>query len=107
VSLVLSLVGTTQQSRWQWSRANKNIPPHSKLATDEVRDVGEANGRERLTTPFLVADDYSGWKMRAMAEQFLDAMVASRFPTDYGICDYGFRTIGSVGANEETTSNPV
>jgi hypothetical protein len=44
-----SVVGTTEGSSWQWSWANKNIPPHQKLDMGKVRDFGEKNGYEKLT----------------------------------------------------------
>jgi hypothetical protein len=71
VRIHCSVVGSTEGESWQWSWANKNLPPNSKLDMDTVRDFGEANGYEKLTTAFLAADEYTGWEMAAVTEHIL------------------------------------
>jgi hypothetical protein len=88
-----SIVGTIQADQWQWSWANKNIPPNSKLDMEKVRIFGEANGYRKLTTPFLETDEYTGWEMSAVAEHILDALSAYRFPTDHGFCFVAYRKV--------------
>jgi hypothetical protein len=98
VRVQCSIVGSTQGESWQWSWANKNIPPHCKLDMDKVREFGESNGYEKLTTPFLDADEYTGWEMTAVTEHILNALGAYRFPTDDGFCYLAFREIQVAGA---------
>ncbi|MGA2888246.1 MAG: DUF6882 domain-containing protein [Terracidiphilus sp.] len=97
VRIHCSVVGTTQGNQWQWSWANNNISPYSKLDMEKVHDFGEANGYEKLTTPFLEADKYTGWEMTAVAEHILDALGAYRFPTDLGYRYLIYRKIEEVG----------
>ena len=96
-----SVVGTTEGDSWQWSWANKTTPPYAKLGMDRVRDFGQANGYEKLTTGFLVADEYTGWEMTAVTEHILNALGAYRFPTDGGFCYLAYRNIEVVGAERE------
>jgi len=96
-----SVVGTTEGDSWQWSWANNNIPPYSKLDMDKVRDFGEANGYGKLTTSFLEVDDYMGWEMTAVTEHILSALGAYRFPTEHGYCYLVYRTIEVVGPEND------
>jgi len=96
-----SVVGTTEGNSWQWSWANKNTPPHAKHDMDKVREFGEENGYDKLTTPFLEANDYTGWEMTAVAEHVLNALGAYRFPTDEGYCYLIYRKIEEIGNNEK------
>jgi hypothetical protein len=41
---------------------------------DKVREFGVENGYDKLTTPLLGADDYTGWEMTAVAEHVLNAL---------------------------------
>jgi hypothetical protein len=93
-----SVVGTTEGDSWQWSWANKNIPSLEKADMEKVREFGEAHGYDKLTTPFLVADEYTGWEMTAVTEHVLDALGAYRFPTDHGFCYVAFRRVEVIGA---------
>ncbi len=99
-----SVVGTTQGDSWQWSWANDNFPPFSKLGMDKVREFGEANGYEKLTTPFLETDEFTGWEMTAVTEHVLEALGAYRFPTDKGFCYLAYRKVEVV--EKETRDNP-
>jgi hypothetical protein len=89
----VSIVGTTQGDQWEWSWANKNIPPHSKLDMEKVRDFGEANGYDKLTSAFLESDEYTGWEMTSVAVNILGASGSYRFPTDHGYCYLVYRKI--------------
>jgi hypothetical protein len=92
-----SVVGTTEGNSWEWSWANENWPAHNKLDMDKIREFGEANGYEKLTTSILDADEYTGWEMTAVTEHLLDALGAYRFPTEDGFCYLAFRRIDVVG----------
>ena len=93
VHVLCSVVGTTEGDSWQWSWANKNIPQDQKVDMLKVRDFGEANGHEKLTAPFLDADEYTGWEMTAVAEYVLEALGAYRLPSDEGFCYLAYRKI--------------
>jgi hypothetical protein len=89
----VSIVGTTEGSSWEWSWANKNIPTQNKLDIEKIREFGEANGFDKLTTAFLVADEYTGWEMTAIAVKILEARGSYRFPTDHGYCYLVYRSV--------------
>jgi len=89
----VSIVGTTEGDSWQWSWANANIPQQSKLDIQKVREFGEANSIEKLTSRFLSADKYTGWEMTSVAVHVLDAPGSYRIPTDNGYCYLIFRNI--------------
>lgn len=93
----VSVVGTTEGNSWEWAWANANFEPHTKLNVDKVREFGEANGFEKLTSAFLEADDYTGWEMTSIAAHILDALGAYRFPTDRGHCYLIYRKIEQLG----------
>jgi Family of unknown function (DUF6882) len=82
--IAVSVVGTTEGNSWEWTWANRNFEPHTKIDIDKVRVFGEVNGFEKLTTAFLEADEYTGWKMTSIAAHILDAPGAYRFPRDEG-----------------------
>jgi hypothetical protein len=92
-----TVIGTTEGGSWQWSSANSNFPPNSKLDIDKVREFDEANEYEKLTIPFLDADEYTGWELTAVSEHVLDALGAYRFPTDNGYCYLVYRKIEESG----------
>jgi hypothetical protein len=102
-----SVVGTTQGNQWQWSWANRNILPHEKVDMDRVREFGETNGYEKLTTPFLEADEYTGWEMTAVTEHVLNALGGYRFPTDHGFCFLAYRSIEVIGGDEKDQAATV
>jgi hypothetical protein len=89
----VSIVGTTEGSSWEWSWANSNLKPHTKRDMEKVRDFGEANGYDKLTTAFLDADEFTGWEMTAIAVHILEAPGSYRFPTEKGYCYLIFREI--------------
>ena len=93
VRIHVSIVGTTEGSSWQWSWANRNIPAHKKRDMEKVREFGEANGLEKLTSGFLDADEYTGWEMVAVAAHILDGPGAYSFPTEQGRCWLLYRQI--------------
>jgi uncharacterized protein DUF6882 len=89
----VSIAGTTEGDSWEWSWANKNLDAFLKLDMDRVREFGEANGFEMLTSPFLEADEHTGWEMTAVAVHVLDALGSYRFPTEHGFCYLVYREI--------------
>jgi len=89
----VSVVGTTQGESWQWTWSNRNFQPHTRIDIDKVREFGEANGFEKLTSAFLPADEYTGWEMTAVAAHILNAPGAYSFPTEHGRCYLIYRAI--------------
>ncbi|HVN94570.1 MAG TPA: hypothetical protein VMT38_12785 [Terracidiphilus sp.] len=96
VQIHCSVVGTTQGDRWQWSWANRNIPDFAKSGMARVRDFGSANGYDKLTTPFIDADEYTGWEMTAVAVHVLESPGSYRFPTEHGYCYLVYREIKEI-----------
>src|SRR5579859_3663943 len=91
--IYVSVVGTTQGDSWEWAWANHNLEAHMKIGIDKVREFGEANGIEELTSAFLTADEYTGWEMTSVAAHVLDAPGAYSFPTEHGRCFLIYRTV--------------
>lgn len=96
VRIDVTVVGSTEGNSWEWSWANSNYGDRSKLGIEKVRQFGEANGYENLTSAFLNADEDTGWEMTAVAAHLLDAPGAYRFPTDAGHCYLVYRTIEQI-----------
>lgn len=93
IEIDVSIVGTTEGNSWEWAWANKNIPPHNKLDIEKIREFGEANGYDKLTTAFLDADEYTGWEMTSIAVHILGGSGSYRFPTDNGYCYLVYRKV--------------
>jgi hypothetical protein len=93
VQIEVAVVGSTEGDSWQWSWANRNYSPRSRIGIDEVRTFGETKGFAKLTTRFLESDEYTGWEMTAVAAHVLNAPGAYRFPTERGFCYLLYRTI--------------
>lgn len=89
----VTVVGTTKGDRWQWTWANRNFEDRSRLGMEKVREFGEVHGFAKLTTPFLDADEHTGWEMTSIASHVLKAFGSYRFPTDEGFCYLVFRSI--------------
>jgi len=98
-----SVVGTTRGNQWEWGWANRNIPDSEKRDMELVRNFGEASGYGRLTSPFLDADEYTGWEMTAVAVHLLEALGSYRFPTDQGYCYLVFREVEEVSTEQRST----
>ena len=96
VRIDVTVVGSTEGDSWEWSWANANYEDRSKLGIERVRQFGEANGYEKLTSAFLNADEDTGWEMTAVAAHLLDALGAYRFPTDAGHCYLIYKTIQQI-----------
>jgi hypothetical protein len=92
----VSVVGTTKEDKWQWTWANRNFEPNSKLGMDEVRKFGESHGYELLTTGFIDSDEHTGWEMTSVALHVLDGLGSYRFPTDEGFCYLVFLKIQEI-----------
>ncbi len=93
----VTLVGSTEGDSWEWSWANSNYETRSKLGMEKVRDFGQTNGFDKLTSAFLDADEFTGWEMTAVAAHILDALGAYRFPTEQGYCYLLYRKIEEIG----------
>lgn len=92
IEIDVSIVGTTQGDSWEWAWANRNLDPHTKVDMAKVREFGEANGYQKLTTAFLDADEYTGWEMTSVAH-VLRSIGSYRFPTENGFCYLVYRQI--------------
>jgi hypothetical protein len=92
----VTVVGTTKGERWQWTWANRNFEPRSKLGMDEVRIFGESHGYEMLTTGFIDSDEHTGWEMTSVALHVLGGIGSYRFPTDGGFCYLIYRNIKEI-----------
>lgn len=95
----VTVVGTTKGDRWQWTWANRNFEDRSRLGMEKVREFGEEQGFEKLTTAFIDADEHTGWEMTSVAVHVLKAFGSYRFPTDEGFCYLIFRSIESSAVN--------
>jgi hypothetical protein len=91
-----TVVGTTEGNSWEWTWANPNFPPNSKIDTEKVREFGKEQGYQPLITAFLEADEHTGWEMTAVAAHLLNAPGAYRFPTDAGYCYLIYRKIDEI-----------
>jgi hypothetical protein len=100
--ILVSVVGTTEGDSWEWSWANGNFEPHTKRDVEKVREFGEANGYEKLTTAFLEADEHTGWEMTSIAVHVLQAPGSYRFPTDDGYCYLVYREIEELAEKVDT-----
>jgi hypothetical protein len=96
-----SVVGTTQGDSWEWSWANSNIPAPEKRDIERVREFGEAERFDKLTSKFLDADEYTGWEMTAVAVHVLESPGYYRFPTEHGYCYLVYREIEELGKKVE------
>jgi hypothetical protein len=97
----VTVVGSTEGDSWEWAWANKNWEAKATLDMEKVREFGETNGYDKLTSAFLEADEYTGWEMTAVAAHILDAPGGYRFPTDYGYCYLVYRKIEEIETEEE------
>jgi hypothetical protein len=97
----VTVVGSTEGDSWQWSWANRNYEARSKLDMEKVREFGDVNGYDKLTSAFLDADEHTGWEMTAVAAHILNAPGAYRFPTEDGFCYIIYRKIEEIGREED------
>jgi hypothetical protein len=98
VRIDVTVVGSTEGNSWEWSWANPNYQAYSKRDMEKIREFGEKNGYDKLTSAFLDADEFTGWEMTAVAAHFLGAPGAYRFPTEHGYCYLIYRKIEDIGA---------
>lgn len=88
-----TVVGTIEGDQWEWTWANKNFEPVTKVGMNEVKAFGEEKCFDQLTTAFLDADEYTGWEVTAVTAHLLNAPGAYRFPTGHGYCFVIFREL--------------
>jgi len=93
VLIDVAVVGSVEGNSWEWSWANKNYEGQLKIGTDRVRAFGEEHGYSQLTSSFVESDEFTGWKLTAIAAHILDAPGAYRFPTEDGHVYLVYRTI--------------
>jgi hypothetical protein len=93
LEIEVSIVGSTEGNSWQWSWANPNTPASNKSGIEKVREFGQLEGYEKLTSSFLEADEYTGWEMTSIAVHILGAPGSYRFPTDRGYCYLVYRRV--------------
>jgi hypothetical protein len=73
---------------------------------ERVRDFGMANGYDKLTTPFLDADEYTGWEMTAVTVHVLESPGSYRFQTEHGYCYLVYREIEEVSSELQAEKQP-
>jgi hypothetical protein len=91
-----TVVGTIQEDSWEWTWANPNFATQAKLGMEQVREFGEKQGYEKLTSAFLDADEHTGWEMTAVAAHILNAPGAYRFSSKWGYCYLIYRKIEEI-----------
>jgi hypothetical protein len=69
------------------------ISRRTQVDMEKLREFGEVQGFDKLTTAFLEADEFTGWEMTATAVKVLDAFGSYRFPTGQGYCYLVYRKI--------------
>lgn len=74
----VTIAGSTKGHRWQW-RGNKQAVTVDRLGTQTVKDFGEERQWDALRTPFLEADEYTGWECASIASHLIDGQAAYRF----------------------------
>jgi hypothetical protein len=85
----IQMVGDlSKRSRtWLWAWANKTVDEPLKRAVNAVRDMGEREKIERLTTAQWPADETDGWEMTSVAAKLTEAKGAYRTCGDAG-CEF-------------------
>jgi len=76
------LVGSTKGDEWQWAWGNKNYPEQERLLVEPVREFGRRKDWPALTTPFLPADEHTGWELTSVAVHVLKAKGSYRFKSE-------------------------
>ena len=102
----VSVVGTSEGNSWEWSWANPNFGPHSKRDIEKIKEFGQANGYDKLTSRFLASDEYTGWEMTAIAVHVLNAPGSYRFPTETGFCYLVYRKIEEIEQEDAIHRRP-
>src|SRR5262245_29388379 len=71
----ICVVGSVSEAEgtFLWAWANESIPPHSRRGLERVREFGERNALELLTSPEWPAAGAEGLEMAAIAGKILDA----------------------------------
>jgi hypothetical protein len=70
------VLGSVSRSEgtYLWAWANDTIPPHARRGLEKVREFGERNALDLLTTPERPGDRDDGMEMAAVAARVLDAV---------------------------------
>jgi hypothetical protein len=85
----------TQNAAWQWAWAKQSLPHHLIAHSLLVRDYGEQQGVERLTSPEWQGEETDCWYMAALACRLCNSQGAYRAP---GENSFTFMTFGEVEA---------
>jgi hypothetical protein len=85
----IQMVGdvSKRSGTWLWAWANKTVDEPLKKAANAVRDMGEREKIDRLTTAQWPADETDGWEMTSVAANLTQAAGAYRTCGDSG-CEY-------------------
>lgn len=68
---------------WKWSWDNEHLPKIVKKDLSKVKEYGESNLYEKLTTGMWEADEIDGWEMTAIASKILKPIGAYRIPSEH------------------------
>jgi hypothetical protein len=84
----MQVVGITLNESWEWSWGNPHFAGPSVGRMDEVKQFGEENQWDKMTTLFLPSDDYIGWSCASVAAHLPDAIGVYRCPDGEGSSTY-------------------
>lgn len=59
---------------WMWSWFNNYLNETSKIRTLKIKQFGEENQFEKLTTGTFPSDEFDGWEFLAIAQKFLNGI---------------------------------
>ena len=78
----VQIIGTyeAQSGTWMWAWANPLIADALKVQASSLREYGEQNGIQRLTTPEWTGQESDCWYMAALACNLANAQGAYRGP---------------------------
>ena len=85
-----------QGSHWTWSWANPTVPKNLSAHALRLKEFGEQNGIQLLTTPDWPAEETDCWYMAALACHLFGFHGAFRGPSENS---YAFITFGQVEVN--------
>ena len=69
---------STYSNTWKWSWANETVDAANKRDMNKIKEFGEKNNYEELTTPQWKCEEDYAWTMTAVAGQLIKAKGAYR-----------------------------
>ncbi|MDW8549213.1 hypothetical protein NG800_009845 [Epilithonimonas ginsengisoli] len=62
------------QKTWMWSWLNNSLVVKSKIETLKIKQFGEENQFEKLTTGTFPSDEFDGWEFLAISQKVLNGI---------------------------------